>query len=128
MKQRGFTVIELMSVLVLLLAIGTVFLVQNKNLQVAARDSERKTAINSIYYTLEKVYYPTKKSYPKSITETILPSVEPKLLKDPNGELIGAASSDYRYEPTGCKGDLCTGYILRAQLENEADYVKKSAN
>ena len=56
MKQRGFTVIELMVVIVLLLVIGVVFLVQKNNIEVAARDDTRKIAINSIYYNLEEVY------------------------------------------------------------------------
>lgn len=126
MKQRGFTVIELMVIIVLLLVIGVVFLIQKNNIELAARDDNRKTAINSMYYTLEEVYYPQHKSYPKTLDTTTLPSVDPALLKDPAGVMVGASNSDYRYEPTDCSGTTCAGYTLRADLENEADYAKKS--
>lgn len=126
MRQRGFTVIELMSVIVLLFFVGIVFWIQKNNIEVAARDDQRKTAINSIYYTLEEVYYPANKSYPKNITESTLPSVDPKLLNDPDGVAIGKSGSDYRYEPTDCNSDKCGGYSLRALLENEDDFVKQS--
>lgn len=128
MKQRGFTVIELMSVIVLLFFIGIVFWIQKNNIQVAARDDQRKTAINSIYHTLEEVYFPTNKSYPKTINEATLPSVDPSLLKDPDGLQIGTAGSDYRYEPTNCEDTSCKGYSLRALLENEDDFVKTNRN
>jgi len=128
MKQRGFTVIELMVVIVLLLVIGVVFLVQKNNIEVAARDDTRKIAINSIYYNLEEVYYPIHKSYPKTINKATLPSIDPSLLKDSDGQVIGTAGSDYRYEPTNCTDTSCSGYTLRADLENEADYTKTSRN
>lgn len=128
MKQRGFTVIELMVAIVLLLVIGTVFWVQKNNIEVAARDDQRKIAINSMYYTLEEVYYPTHKSYPKTLDSSTLPSVDPSLFKDPNGVTLGKSNSDYRYEPTNCSDTACKGYTLRADLENEADYSKTSRN
>lgn len=126
MKQRGFTVIELVVATVLLLFIGIVFWVQKNNIQVAGRDDTRKIAINSMYYTLEEVYYPTHKSYPKSLSTETLPSVAPNLFKDPNGVAIGKSDSEYRYEPTDCSESSCKGYTLRASLENEAAYVKTS--
>ncbi len=118
-----------MTAAILLSFIGIVFLIQKNNIETAARDDQRKTAVNTMYYTLEKVYYPTHKSYPKAINTETLSSVEPSLLKDPNGKKIGLRDSDYRYEPTGCdnENDTCTGYALRALLENEADYVKTAS-
>lgn len=126
MKQRGFTVIELMTAIVVLLLIGTVFWLQKNNIEVAARDDSRKTAINSMYYTLEEVYYPQNQSYPKQLNSETLPSVDPTQFKDPDGVMIGKSDSDYRYEPTNCSTDSCKSYNLRANLENEADYVKTS--
>lgn len=125
-SQRGFTVVELMSAIVLLFFIGVVFWTQKNNIAVAARDDDRKTAINSMYYTLEEVYYPTNKSYPRTLSAKILPSVDPAMFKDPDGAVLGKGDSDYRYEPTDCLGDVCKGYTLRTSLENEATFVKTS--
>jgi len=126
MKQKGFTVVELLAAVVILVAAGSVFYVQKKDLEMTARDSDRKTALNAMFYSLEEVYYPAKKSYPRVISESVLPSVEPALFKDTKGVKIGEQSSEYRYEPSGCDGDNCKGYTLRADLEREDDFVKTS--
>ena len=126
MKQRGFTVIELMGAIVLLLIIAAVFWSQKSNIEASARDDERKTAINAMYYSLEEVYYPAQKSYPKTLSPSILPSVDKDLFTDPNGNKIGTASSNYRYEGKNCTNDTCKSYSLRTSLEHEADFVKNS--
>lgn len=128
MKQRGFTVIELLALFVLIIVIGAVFWTQKTSLQTAARDDKRKISINAMYYSLEEVYYPAKKSYPKTLTASTLPSVDKNLLKDPSGTMIGDAKSDFRYEAKNCDGDACKSYTLRSKLQNEADYVKNSRN
>ncbi len=128
MKQRGFTVIELLSLILLLVVIGAVFWSQKTNIETAARDDKRKTAINAMYYSLEEVYYPTHKSYPKSLTASTLPSVDSAVFKDPNGKILGKTGSDYRYEGKNCTGEACKSYSLRAKLQNEADFVKTSRN
>lgn len=126
MKQRGFTVIELMGAIVLLLIIAAVFWSQKSNIEASARDDERKTAINAMYYSLEEVYYPAQKSYPKTLSPSILPSVDKDLFTDPNGNKIGTANSNYRYEGKNCTNDTCKSYSLRTSLEHEADFVKTS--
>jgi prepilin-type N-terminal cleavage/methylation domain-containing protein len=126
MKQRGFTVIELLVVIVLLLTLGVLFWIQKNNIETATRDDKRRTAINAMYYDLEEVYYPKHKSYPKTIDENVLTAMDKGLLTDPSGVKIGDAMSDYRYEPVNCNGDECGGYTLRSALENEADFVKTS--
>lgn len=123
-SSRGFTVIELLIVVVFLAAASIIFFVQKNNIEVARRDTERKTAINAMYYSLEEVYFKNHNAYPRTISSTNLPSVDPDLFKDPNGVKIGESNSDYRYEPTNCDGDDCKGYTLRTSLENEADYIK----
>ena len=128
MKQRGFTVIELLSLILLLVVIGAVFWSQKTNIETAARDDKRKTAINAMYYSLEEVYYPTHKSYPKSLTASTLPSVDSAVFKDPNGKILGKTGSDYRYEGKNCTGEACKSSSLRAKLQNEADFVKTSRN
>lgn len=128
MKQRGFTVIELLALIVILAIIGTVFWTQKTAIETSARDDQRKTAINAMYYSLEEVYYPTHKNYPKTLSSSTLPSVDPAQFKDPAGKELGTSMSDYRYEGKECSGDTCKSYSLRTTLENEADYVKNSRN
>lgn len=128
-RTSGFTVLELILIIVVLSIASVVFFVQKNNLQVTARDEHRKTAINAIYYGLEQVYFKQNQSYPKTVSSTNLPSVDPALFIDPSGAKIGDGASNYRYEPVNCndKG-ACTSYTLRSTLENEADYIKTSTN
>jgi Tfp pilus assembly protein PilE len=137
MNQRGFTVIEIVVVTAFLLFAGVLFLSQKNNLQAAHRDETRKTAINALYYGLEEAFYKEHKYYPEKIDEKNLTTVEPSLFTDPNGIKLGQITmkvdetevpvqSDYRYEPTNCVDGKCKSYTLRADLEAEGDYVKKS--
>lgn len=125
-ENQGFTVIELIFVVVLVLAASILFFIQKNNLEVAARDNERKTAINAIYYSLEEVYFKEHGAYPRTVDADTLPSVDPELFKDPFDVKIGEADSDYRYEPTDCEDDECQSYTLRTFLENEDDFVKEN--
>ncbi len=125
-STRGFTVIELMIVVVFLAAASIIFFIQKNNIEVAARDNSRKTSINAMYYSLEEVYFKENSFYPRTLTAELLPSVDPDRFKDPSGVKIGESNSNFRYEPVDCNGDSCKGYTLRATLENEADYIKKN--
>ena len=124
MPHSGFTIIELLFIIVLLSAASVLFFVQKNNLEVAGRDETRKTAINAMYYSIEEVYFKANGYYPQTINATVLPSVDPTLFTDPKGVKIGEASSNYRYAPYNCTGDQCKNYTLRTTLENEDDYVK----
>lgn len=128
MKQRGFTVIELLALIAILIIVGTVFWTQKTSLETSARDDQRKTAVNALYYSLEEVYYPANKHYPKTLSPSTLPSVDPELFKDPQGVELGKAESDFSYEGKSCDGEACKSYTLRTKLDNEADYVKDSRN
>lgn len=127
-RTSGFTVLELVFIIVVLSAASVIFFVQKNNISLAARDEQRKTAINAIYYSLEQVYYKQNNAYPKTVTSAILPSVDPAQFIDPAGVKIGDNTSDYRYEPAGCTDNNCRSYTLRTTLENEADFVKTSIN
>ena len=127
-SQRGFTIIELLFIIVILAGATALFFVQKTNLEVANRDETRKTAINAMYYGLEEVYYKANSHYPRTIDEKVLPSVDPVLFKDPAGVKLGEPTSDYRYEAFNCNGDVCKSYSLRTILENEDDYIKTSRN
>lgn len=126
MKQRGFTVIELLVVIVLLISAGVIGWRQFNEVQSIARDDKRRIAINTMYYNLEDIFYKTNKYYPEKISEDNLTSMDASLFTDPDGNKIGTGASDYRYEPTNCADNRCKGYTLRADLEREADFVKTS--
>lgn len=127
-RQNGFTVLELIIVIVFLAIAGTVFFIQKRDLEVAKRDSDRKTSINSIYYNLEDVFYVTNKTYPERLTAEGLKGLDPNMLKDPNGVAVGEEGSDYSYEPKDCTNGNCKSYVITANLEHEADYIKESRN
>ncbi len=127
-RTNGFTVVEVIFVILILGAASILFFVQKNSAAVIARDDQRKVAINSMYYGLEEVFYKANNYYPASIDEKILPSVDPDLFTDPNGIKLGSAGSDYRYEPANCTDNKCKSYTLRTTLENEADFIKTSRN
>ena len=127
MKQRGFTVIEVLVVLTFIIAGAIVFYTQQAKVNSSLRDDERKVAINAMYYSLEEYYYPSKGFYPESIDSATLRTVDPELFTDPNGNAFDSADSSYRYESSGCDTEgRCKSYKLTGYLEDEDDYVKES--
>lgn len=88
-SQRGFTVIELIVVVAVLLVAAVVAAIQISNVNATNQDSQRKTAINAMYYALEEVYYQQHKTYPASIDSKTLPSVDPALFTDPDSFTLG---------------------------------------
>ncbi len=121
---RGFTVIELLIVIVLLAGASVLFFIQKNNVEVAAKDEMRKTSVNAMYYSLEEVYFKQNQAYPRSLSTETLPSVDPELFKDPSGVKVGEADSNFSYEATDCDNDKCKAYTLRTVLQNEDDYIK----
>lgn len=127
-KKSGFTVIEVCVLVVFLVVAGAIFVIQKGELQQQFNDKTRKTAINAIYYNLEEVFYKQNGYYPKTINEKTLTAMDPNLFTDPLGIILGEEGSQYRYEPTNCDGEKCQSYTLRADLDLEEDYIKKSKN
>jgi len=125
-SSKGFTVVELLFIVLILIAASVIFFIQRNNVEVAARDAQRKTAVNAMYYSLEEVYYGKNKFYPVSIDSKLLSSVDPELFTDPSGNTFGSSTSQYHYEGTNCTNNQCKSYSLRADLENEDDYIKTS--
>lgn len=126
--SQGFTVIELLLAVSVVGTASVLFFMQKDNLQIAARDQQRKTSINAMYYSLEEVFYKTNNYYPTTIEAKNLPSVDPELFSDPSDIQIGNATSNYRYEAVNCVDNKCKSYTLRTTLENEADFIKESKN
>lgn len=127
-KPNGFTVIELLFIATIISITSVVFFIQRNNLQSQSADSSRKVAINAMYYSLEEVFYPANKYYPRTISTDNLKSVDPALFTDSNGIKLGSAGCLYTYSPTNCSGEKCKSYSIKTTLDNEADFVKKSKN
>lgn len=123
-RTRGFTIIELVVLIILLFAIGMIAFIQVQDIHESERDKQRKTDINAIYYGLEKAFHKENKYYPETVSAKVLPYVSPESFKDPNGYEINDRQSDYRYNPSGCVEGKCEGYALRTVLQKEADFIK----
>ena len=132
MKQHshGFTVIEVITVILFLSVATIVLFSQRSSLVDSQHDSQRKAAINAMYYNLEEVYYSANHFYPSKIDSKVLTAMDPALFNDPNGITVGTGGADYRYTAENCNADntQCQSYTLRATLQKEAPYEKTSAH
>lgn len=100
------------------------FFIQKSNLDALARDEDRKTAINAMYYALEESFYREHNYYPETISEDNITVIDPSLWTDPDGHNLGDPKSSYSYQPANCDNGKCKEYILRAELEKENPYIK----
>ncbi|HET7629910.1 MAG TPA: hypothetical protein VFK03_00910, partial [Candidatus Saccharimonadales bacterium] len=87
-KAQGFTVVEVIFVIIVLLVAGLVFWHQKNVISGKDRDLNRKTAINAISYSLDNVYFAKNHYYPESLTDKTFTVIDPELLKDPAGRVI----------------------------------------
>ncbi len=123
--RRGFTVVEAIVVIIFLVIALALFITQKTSVDAAIRDTERKTAVNAMHYSLEEVYFERAGYYPATLEPETLTAIDPELMTDPDGNDIGDPNSSVIYESNNCSLDgECQGYTLRAQLEREAEYVK----
>jgi len=136
MKQTGFTIIELIVVIVVIGILATLSYIGIANTQARSRDTHRTTDIDTLHSRLEE-YYTDKGAYPNTLSTTTFPGLPASALVDPDGVSIqirtpvasqaaAAASSnptgtpnDYSYTPypTGCGLTSCRGYILKSFVE-----------
>ncbi|MBR3324338.1 type II secretion system protein [Candidatus Saccharibacteria bacterium] len=122
--KSGFTIIELAVVATIAGLLFVFFFIQKSNLDALARDEDRKTAINAMYYALEESFFKTNGYYPETISEQNITVIDPALWTDPDGYNLGDSKSSYSYQPANCDNGKCKEYILKADLEKEADYIK----
>lgn len=127
-KKSGFTIIEISAVIIFLIIVGVIFTIQKFELIAIQRDQIRKLSINEIYYNLEEVFYKKNGYYPEKIDENMVKGIEPNLLTDQSGILINEEHSEYRYEPIECENGKCKKFTLRAKMQKEGDFIKKSRN
>ena len=125
-KKSGFTILELAIVILFATLALVLFFIQKANMDAMRRDEDRKIAINAMYYALEEGFYTQNKYYPETISESNLTVMDPALFTDPNGVNLGQEGSNYTYTPANCEDGKCKEYTLRAELEKEEAYIKKS--
>lgn len=126
--SNGFTVIEIIFVIVLSGFASILFFMQKNDLQIIADDNHKKTAINAIYYALEEDFYKENKYYPQEINIESLKTVDPALFKDASGTMINQIGSEYSYKATDCFDNKCKSYRLSAILSKESEYIKTNKN
>ncbi|HEV7454643.1 MAG TPA: type II secretion system protein [Candidatus Saccharimonadales bacterium] len=148
--QKGFTIVELLIVIVVIGILATLVIVTFTGIQQKARNSQRQTDINAVDSHVEAFYaqygyYPTLADLQSAtFLSTYLKGLDPQALIDPKGSAIAAAATTtaYGYVATGATGCVnttvsdptaasttnngCDGFTLTAKTEGGADYVKKS--
>lgn len=142
-RQSGFTIVELLIVIVIIGILATLVIVTFSGVQQKARDSERKTDINAIAGQLEafyanKGYYPTKADFEDSTFRTDNEiRIDDKAFADPSSPntktfTAGVAPATpaiprvYYYDAkladgTACTtaGTQCASYTVSANLEGK---------
>lgn len=146
--QKGFTIVELLIVIVIIGILAGLVVTQFIGANQSARDSERKTDINSVASQLE-VYFAKSGGYPTlaNLTDGTWRSGnqfnagdQGKALIAPNGtdapdDAATPVANRYAYIPTpsGCEASTdntgektspttpCTGFSLSVKFENAKD-------
>lgn len=120
LSQKGFTIVELLIVIVIIGILAALVFVQFNNSQKKARDAERKSDLRQLAgklaeYNAEKGSYPAAQTNVTNLCGSVLTGVPAATCVDPK------AGVSYTYTPkdAGCDGTNCTGYTLGATLENE---------
>ena len=142
-KSKGFTIVELLIVIVVIAILATLVIVTFTGIQQKARDSQRQTDINALDSQLEafyasKGYYPTLTDLQSSTwVADNMKGLDPQSLLDPKdtlGKIQGTATAtDYGYATQGCDStqpssdaNQCSSFTLTADLESGNPFTKSS--
>lgn len=138
-KQSGFTIVELLIVIVVIGILAALVVTTFSGVQRKARNTERETDIKAIHGQLE-AYFAANNAYPTMANindatwrgtanasgDKNMASLDAEALKDPKGssQALCPAATDtcYGYTTDG------TTYTLTAKIEGGSDFVKKNLN
>ena len=154
-EQNGFTLIELVIVIIILGILLTVVATTYRGVQAKNRNSQREADITTLQGGLE-TYYAQTSMYPTlanlnstSWVTKYLPDVPASALQDPHWSSNTAACTNdghsivinhpvincYDYQPVANDGSacdniqkVCAHYTLTAKLEGGSEFVKSSLN
>ena len=151
-KQKGFTLVELLIVIIIIGILATLVIVTFSGVQAKARDSKRQTDIGAIDSHLE-AYFAQNGWYPTigqlsdaGWRSSNLKGLDPAALTAPGTgatfiDSAAATKTKYMYAPThddgttACSGatataddTLCTKFLLRAVLESNGNNYDKQSN
>lgn len=136
-NQQGFTIIELLVVIVVIAILVALTLPNLFSAQTRARDTQRKNDLKNVKTQLETYYndnnsYPTDANWDTALESGYIDAVP----EDPQGGAYTYVATDAA-GVSPCAAEPCSSYTLTATLENEndvdtadgsADYVINSVN
>jgi type IV pilus assembly protein PilA len=147
-KQQGFTIVELLIVIVVIGILAALVITTFTGIQQKARDTERETDIKALQGQIE-AYYAQKGNYPTRTNVndatwrgTNMKGLDAEALKDPKNAGAGTlaatvSATQYRYDvlnasDASCEADetTCVKYTLEADKEasGAANYSKTNLN
>lgn len=129
MKEKGFTLVELLVVISIITALSAIAIVVFTNINKNARDAKRQSDLKTIQSGLEQ-YHADQGVYPAT-----LPAVGNSLtdggsriyLNKIPGDPIGSQPYLYRALPAGCT-TACSSYCLYGKMENTSSLLSICAD
>lgn len=144
-RQSGFTIVELLIVIVVIGILAALVITTFTGIQQKARDTERQTDIKALYGQVE-AYYAQNGKYPTLTNmntaawrSSNVKGLDQEALRDPKNTsygLVGAAAANsYSYAVTNSSNTACDNttsdcvqYTLTATLEGGGTFSKTNLN
>ncbi len=130
-KQQGFTIVELLIVIVVIGILAALVITTFTGIQQKARNTERETDVKALQGQIE-AYYAINGKYPTltnlndgTFRSANMKGLDAEALKDPKGSaqtlVADPAANSYSYDatPDACDNSTtdCAGYTLTATYE-----------